>query len=510
MNRTESVKWWREAKLGLFIRWGLHALTGQDEQVMYRERIPVREYEKRAAQLTAARFDPEEWVRLAQDAGMKYIVITAKGCDGFPMFRTQTDAVNVCEATPLGLDVVEAMAAACRRAGLRLGVHYAHACDWRHPLAQSLETVGMDGQLINRGNFWDYPRESCKNLPLYIDQYALAQLTELTTRYGEILTVRFDEPFFIGREQADSIRALIRQHQPGCLLSDGLSADSEGDYAVSGDGMPCGALWEAAAGGQSLCWQDVTRRLLDAVSRGGNLLVSAYPMGDGAFSESDRRALGQLGAWLRENGEAVYRAEASPFPYEPSWGRITQKDGCLYLIVTDPAARSVSLTGLRSRVRALSALAGSKPLPFEEQHDDAQDRHLLTVRLTGCQGSFRVIRVETGDGVRVSSRLGPDGDGRIALPARCAETQKERLRWLFCAERPGRYRLEVGLNRRALKGCGEREIQLEMDGSIYGVTAEEIMQSLTVDTVFLSPGRHVLEVSAAPTDIVTGCLLTPV
>ena len=492
MNQEEALRSRQQAKPGLFIRWGLHSLTGQDEQLMYRERIPAKEYEKLAARFEGARFDPEEWARLAKEAGLGYIVITAKGYDGFSLFSTQMDSFNSCEAAPLGRDVVGELAQVCRREGIGLGIHYAHARDWRHPMAQSFEPA-EEGRLVNCGNFWDYPMEHRKNLQAYLDEYALPQLNELLTRYGNLFTVRFDAPSLLRPDQADGIRDFIRERQPDCLISGMLCAE---------ENTECAAPQEA--GGMNLRWEDIVRSLTGAAGKGQGLLISVYPQGDGSFSEGDRRALLKTGAWLRENGEAVYGASASPFYYEPSWGKITQKENCLYLIVTDPAARAVTLTGLQSRVRACSALAGGKAMRFEQTHEDSEDVHSLTVSLTGLQGSFRVVRVETADGIKVSRRLGPDGEGRIALPMSHAERQEGHARWTLHADRPGRFLLSVGL-----MGNAKGEIRLELDGSVYALECGN-RQSVTVDTVFLTCGRHVLEAWTDNDAAITGCMLTPI
>lgn len=501
MDREESLKQWREAKLGLLIRWGLFSLIDQDEWVMYREQIPVREYEKLAERFASDSFALEAWVQLAEEAGMKYIVATAKGYDGFSLFRTSVSSFCSAPSASSGTDVLERLAVACRNSGLRLGLRYAHARDWRHPMAQSIEE-GPDGRLTNRGNFWDYPRESRKDLQKYIDELVIPQLRELLERYGNVLTVRFDAPSLIRPDQAEQIRRAVREARPDCLIGGELSSDVEEDYR-SVRWEECFAdeskAWEAVTDGQSVRWDETARRLADAVSRNGNLLVEVRPDGRGRIPEGVRRSLLRLGAWLRENGEAIYGASGSPFPAAPSWGRVTRGNGRLYLIVTDPAARTATLTGLRTRTRACTALASGRALPFEERHEEAEDRHVLIVRLTGLEGSIRVVRVETEGEIEVSGRLGPDGDDRIVLPDACAERQEDCVRWQFHVDRPGKYLLSVAARPVGAPVDGEEELQLEVDGSMYVMLAANVFaadgDALPAAQMFLQAGRHTLDAS---------------
>ena len=309
MNQEEALRSRQQAKPGLFIRWGLHSLTGQDEQLMYRERIPAKEYEKLAARFEGARFDPEEWARLAKEAGLGYIVITAKGYDGFSLFSTQMDSFNSCEAAPLGRDVVGELAQVCRREGIGLGIHYAHARDWRHPMAQSFEPA-EEGRLVNCGNFWDYPMEHRKNLQAYLDEYALPQLNELLTRYGNLFTVRFDAPSLLRPDQADGIRDFIRERQPDCLISGMLCAE---------ENTECAAPQEA--GGMNLRWEDIVRSLTGAAGKGQGLLISVYPQGDGSFSEGDRRALLKPARGSGKTERPCTARPPHPFTMNPHGGK---------------------------------------------------------------------------------------------------------------------------------------------------------------------------------------------
>ena len=203
MRQSANLEWFRQARFGMFIHWGIFSLLEAGEWVMYQRQIPVKEYEKLAERFNPVAFDADEWVSIAKRAGMKYIVITAKHHDGFSMFKTDVSGFNVVDATPFGRDPMRELCEACRRQGLRLGFYYSHVREWRHPMAQSFEVQGRPDRLGNYGNFWDYPNENFKNLQKYIDEFDLPQLRELLTQYGDILTIWFDTPSMISPAQGE-------------------------------------------------------------------------------------------------------------------------------------------------------------------------------------------------------------------------------------------------------------------------------------------------------------------
>ena len=234
MTRDQAMTWWRESRFGMFIHWGIYSLMGMGEWVMYLKRIPVREYEKLAAHFDPVDFDADEWVRLAKETGMKYIVITAKHHDGFSMFRTKVDRFNVVDATPYKKDVMAELGAACERHGVRLCFYYTHVREWRHPHAQSLEAKSPD-MYGNYGSFWDYPDEARKNLQTYIDGFDKPQLKELLTQYGSIGIIWFDTPSLVRPDQAQELIDLVRNVQPNCLVNSRAGRHVQADYHSLGD-----------------------------------------------------------------------------------------------------------------------------------------------------------------------------------------------------------------------------------------------------------------------------------
>jgi alpha-L-fucosidase len=183
------LDWWREARFGMFIHWGLyalpagrwngHAVPGIGEWIMKHALIGVDEYERLAADFNPVQFDADAWVRLAAEAGQKYLVITAKHHDGFSMFATEQTDYNIVDATPFGRDPMAELAEACRKYGIKFGFYYSQTQDWHHP----------DGD----GNYWDFD-EDAKAFDHYVQSYVKPQVRELLTQYGDICLIWFDTP----------------------------------------------------------------------------------------------------------------------------------------------------------------------------------------------------------------------------------------------------------------------------------------------------------------------------
>ena len=166
-ERTTRTQWWREAKFGMFIHWGLYAIpagewkadnvSGQrySEWIMHQLKIPVKDYELLAQQFNPLKFDATAWVKIAKSAGMKYLVITAKHHDGFSMFDSKVTNYDIVDATPFGKDPLKELSVACQNEGIKLGIYYSVDRDWHHPDAQ--------GNYLKQSNFWDYPDENAKD-----------------------------------------------------------------------------------------------------------------------------------------------------------------------------------------------------------------------------------------------------------------------------------------------------------------------------------------------------------
>ncbi len=342
------LDWWRAAKFGLFIHWGLYAIPagrwqGQDvdgigEWIMRFAQIPIADYAPLAQQFNPVEFDARAWVSLAKAAGQKYIVITSKHHDGFCLFDSRHTDYSVAQRSPFARDVVQELADECRRQDMKLGFYYSQTQDWHHP----------DGD----GNDWDFDPAQ-KNFDRYIETYVIPQVRELLTRYGPVALIWFDTPRGItqgiSREQSRQLLELCRQLQPATLVC-GRLGNALGDYATTNDNaIPAGALregdWETPATMndtwgfkfQDRNWKsatDLIRKLVDIVSKGGNYLLNVGPTASGAIPPESIARLEAIGDWLAVHGEAVYGTRPGPIQNQPAY-RTTVKNQKVYVLVFD-------------------------------------------------------------------------------------------------------------------------------------------------------------------------------
>lgn len=371
------LDWWREARFGLFIHWGLYAIPagrwggqpipGIGEWIMYRARIPVREYEVLAHQFNPTAFDADAWVALAKRAGQKYLVVTAKHHDGFCLFDSRQTDYDVVDATPFGRDPMKELARACQEQGIRLCFYYSQTQDWHHP----------DGD----GNDWDYD-DATKDFAGYVENYVKPQVRELLTNYGPIGLIWFDTPKRITAEQSRSLVDLVHELQPACLVN-GRIGNGLGDYAEARDNVIppelLAADWETPATINDTWgykqddhdWksaEDLIRKLVDIVSKGGNYLLNVGPTAGGVIPRPSVERLEAVGRWLATNGEAVYGTRPGPLQALP-WARTTAKPGTVYLHVFDwPPGGTIEIPRLGAAVTRASLLTepGSE-LPLVEQ-----------------------------------------------------------------------------------------------------------------------------------------------
>lgn len=365
------LTWWREARFGMFIHWGLYAIPagrwqgktvpGRDgrkplgEWIQFVARIPVREYEPFATRFNPIKFDADAWVSLAKRAGQKYLVITAKHHDGFCMFDSKLTEYDIVDATPFGRDPMRELARACQEQGIRLCFYYSQTQDWHHP----------DGD----GNDWDYD-ESQKDFAGYIERYVKPQVRELLTNYGPIGLIWFDTPKRITVEQSRSLVNLVHELQPECLVN-GRIGNALGDYAESRDNtIPAEGLladWETPATINDTWgfmhddhnWKssaDLIRTLADIASKGGNYLLNVGPTAEGVIPEPSVERLEDIGRWLATNGEAIYGTRPGPLQ-GLGWARSTAKPGRVYLHVFDwPAGGSIEIPPVGATIARASLL----------------------------------------------------------------------------------------------------------------------------------------------------------
>jgi len=395
--REKRLEWFREAKYGLFIHWGLYAIPagewngkrspGLGEWVMFRSRVPVKEYEQLASRFNPVKFNADEWVKVAKDAGMKYIVITSKHHDGFALFKSNASTYNVVDATPFKRDVLKELADACARAGIRLGFYYSQSQDWHEP--------------NGAGNDWDFPADDKKDYDQYLRGKAEPQIRELLTGYGKVALIWFDTPRMMTGDRPHRFTRLVRQLQPDTLIDGRLGA--EGDYTSTGDNVippnVSGEAWEVPATinhtwgfrKDDTDWKapgQIAFKLVDIVSKGGNYLLNVGPTAEGVIPQVSQDILRTVGRWLQTNGEAVYGASPTPFGeelgepsakghkdvrgdqliYQQTQWRVTTKPGKLYITFFDEPRAPFAIPAMKNRITKAYRLADKAPVEMKSEN----------------------------------------------------------------------------------------------------------------------------------------------
>ena len=339
----EAYNKWHQNKFSMFIHFGLYSVYGgvyngkpvtfgYSEQIQSFAGIFSDWYADTALQFDPVKFNADEIVSLAKAAGMRSIVITTKHHDGFCMFNTATTEYNSVNATPSKRDYVKELSDACRRGGINFAMYYS-LIDWNFPHAYPISS------------------HNCDFITPQHHEFSKAQITELLTNYGPVSELWFDmgsnQP-----EQSKELYELVHKLQPDCMVS-GRLGNGWYDFAVMADNKyPEGALqapWQSAASMFDETWSyrswqkrgdkhekamEKLRSLINVVSHGGNFLLNIGPRGDGSVVEFESDVLKEIGAWLKENGEAIYGTEASPFREDFAWGKSTRKGNKLYLILS--------------------------------------------------------------------------------------------------------------------------------------------------------------------------------
>jgi alpha-L-fucosidase len=323
LTQDQKMQWFREAKFGLFIHWGLYSIPagewkgqkipGIGEWIMNRAKIPITEYEQLAKQFDPVKFNAEEWVQMAQDAGMKYIVITSKHHDGFAMYHSEVSKYNIYDATPFRRDPIKELAEAAARHHIKFGFYYSQAQDWHEP--------------NGAGNTWDFGPDDKKDFDQYLRGKAEPQLKELLTKYGPVCLVWFDTPRMMNvGDRGQRFIDIVHNAQPATLIDGRLG--KEGDYVSMGDNrIPDTVVkgdWEVPAT-LNKTWgfkkddtdwkspEDLTFKLVDIASKGGNYLLNVGPTSEGVIPQASQDNLREVGRWLKVNGDAIYGAGPTPF-----------------------------------------------------------------------------------------------------------------------------------------------------------------------------------------------------
>lgn len=330
-QRDSRMAWWREAKFGMFIHWGLYCIPADGEWHMRQHKEPYAVYSKLASEFNPIKFDADAWMSLAHDAGMRYVVLTTKHHDGFAMFHSKASPYNVVDATPFKRDVVKEISAACPRHDLRFCTYYSFLADWGHPGGQA----GCP--------HWD-PAFQDGDKHAYIAQIAMAQLKELLTHYGPIGVVWFDTDGSRDITPEESAKVVdILKTQPKVVVDPRLPG-VKGDFQTAEQHMPllrpkgdwelCGTVngsW-GYTNAKAKPIEKLLPYMITAWGMGGNVLMNVGPSSEGIIPQDSAERLHQIGAWLKVNGDSIYGSTGGPFTWLP-WGTATRKGDTLYLHV---------------------------------------------------------------------------------------------------------------------------------------------------------------------------------
>ena len=385
IDHDARMRWWREARFGLFIHWGLYAIpagawqgrTDHAEWIMETAKIPASTYERFVGQFNPTKFDARQWARLAKRAGMKYLVITSKHHDGFALFDSKVSDYDVM-STPFRRDVLRELSDACRDEGVVFCTYHS-ILDWHHP------------DYVPRRAWNDTARGEPKFERFF--EYLSAQVEEVVRGYDPAV-MWFDGEWedTWTHEHGVRLHDFVRSLKADVIINnrvdkgrDGMQGMTRGgrflgDFGTPEQEIPAGANlgdrdWEScmtmndhwgysAADDNWKSAETLIRNLIDTVSKGGNYLLNVGPLASGEFPPPSIERLDAIGRWMDVNGESIYRTSASPIG-APSWGRCTRKGSTLYLHVHDWPTDGRLRVPVRNPVRAARVLGMRESLRFE-------------------------------------------------------------------------------------------------------------------------------------------------
>lgn len=399
----KRMQWFVQARFGMFIHWGLYAVPARGEWVRSNERMPEEKYMPFFREFDPSAADPKAWVQAAKEAGMGYVILTAKHHDGFCLFDSElTDFKST--NTPMGRDIVREFLEAGREAGLKVGLYYS-LIDWHHP---------------------DFPHHGDRYHPMRSDPaasneerdferylaYMHGQVKELCTRYGRLDVLWFDFSYNQLRGEAwraNELADMVRTLQPGILLNNRLEVSGEGfgslaqgepaschgDFVSPERMVPPEGLFDPQ--GRPLYWETCTtmnhswgycagdtwykpaplllKKLVECVSKGGNFLLNVGPDGNGRIPRQAMDTLKYLGQWMQINGESIRGCGPSGME-KPEWGRIARRENVLYLHIYENALGPLPLYGIPAeKIRAMRLLQDGREIPLSVSwvHSDYPD-----------------------------------------------------------------------------------------------------------------------------------------
>ncbi|OGO04047.1 MAG: hypothetical protein A2Y73_01495 [Chloroflexi bacterium RBG_13_56_8] len=361
MDAKSRMRWWEEARYGMFIHWGVYSVPARGEWVMYREHIPADEYVPFAKRFSPKKFDPDAWVDLAREAGMHYMVMTSRHHDGYSLFDSQVSDFTAPK-TAADRDLLREYVEACHRGGMRVGFYYS-LLDWRYP------------------SYFRGPQQDPEGWKGLVD-YVHMQVRELCTNYGELDILWYDGawPYTAEDWRSAELNAMVRELQPDIIINDRSQLPEDFDtpeqlILPSQVGRP----WEACmtlndSWGYNEAdenWktpQQILQHLVRCASMGGNFLLNVGPQPDGTIPSQSARILRQVGNFLGENGASIYGTRFSPYA-QTSTGFSTVRGSTVYMHVLRWPGREMQFCTILNRVRTVHLLKDGMEIKFEQTGD---------------------------------------------------------------------------------------------------------------------------------------------
>ncbi|WP_158994616.1 alpha-L-fucosidase [Mucilaginibacter sp. L196] len=544
------IAWWRDARFGMFIHWGIYSMAGGEwkgkrvdgyaEHLMRKEKIPRAKYLELAHRFNPLKFDADKWVKTAKQAGMRYLIITAKHHDGFAMYNSKVSDYNVVKQTAWKHDPMADLAAACKKYGLKFGFYYSHAFDWEHPDAPGndwdYKNPGGDLNLYGGRDWYDIHPELLPKAVKYVNEKAIPQIKELLTMYHPDI-LWFDTPQKLPLSENIRILKAIRETDPNVVVNGRLVRGDDnlnmGDYKNTVDRpaefFPVDGDWEAIpTTNESYGYSKFDKShkpisffiqlLAKSASRGGNLLMNIGPMGNGEFAPEDIKILNGLAKWMSKNSESIYKTTKTPLPFQ-SWGVSTRKGSLLYLHVFNwPLNGNLIVGGLKSNIRKAYLLADPSKKALSFKHIDPLDVS-INVPVQAPDSVNTVVVLETNgtmqtDSVRllstsaVANRLlafdaeliGKGfgfGDGKTDKYYVNGWNKKDQLiKWNFRLIQPVNYKVVLKyLADNSDAGSYEIKIgSLVKSGEVLSSEKDEV-KTVNLGEVNLQPGIHTLQIT---------------
>jgi len=410
-ENLEARKWFKEAKFGLFIHWGVYSVLGDGEWVMNNQNISIKEYERLPGFFNPIEFDADEWVKMAKEAGMKYITITSRHHDGFSMFDSAASDYNIVDKTPYGKDVLKMLSDACRKEGIKLFFYYSQL-DWYRDdyFPRGRTGNGISGR--GEGDWNDYI------------EFMKVQLTELLTNYGEIGGIWFDGQWDqhewdgkrFGKLKADfklkEVYELIHKLQPQALIGSNhhlapnpgedfqmfekdLPGKGTKDFATSADdigNLPL-EVCETINGSWGFNLKDrkhksekeLVQYLVKAAGYGSNLLLNVGPMPNGRIQEEHIESLKKIGNWVKQNGQTIYNTKRGPIAPSDEIAS-TQNGNIVYIHLLDNKKSEYNIEGFKSKFKKITYLRSGNKVSIKKSKeglsirlDDKEIDHIDTI-----------------------------------------------------------------------------------------------------------------------------------